>query len=92
MEMANSKPRGPLARNRSFDRADVNGKSTTRRRGPAAILGTDATGGTVKLRGQTFKVAKNCGRRWVAPKDEGEVQWNPASGGVAPVSSGRRKW
>ena len=82
------------ARNRPFDCTDVNvgdsalvyksasRKGPPRRRGPGVGPDIDETGVTVTFWGQTFKVARNYLRRKVAPENVGEVEWNPASGGM----------
>ena len=38
----------------------------------------DATGVTVKLQSQAFKVARFCVRKQVEERDVGAVKWNPA--------------
>ena len=106
-ETANSEPRRLLARNHSFYCAEVKAeysllfsnsvsrKSAPRRRGTAAISDIDEAGVTTRFRGQTFKVARFCVCRQVAPKDAGEVEWNPAPGsldsldGAPSVTSGK---
>lgn len=47
-------------------------------RGPAKILGVDETGGTVKFRGETFKIARYCVRERVIS--------------VSATPSGARDW
>ena len=71
--VANSRRRCLLARNKLFNRADVQGggdpvlfqktsdrKEAPRWRGPAKLTAIDNTGLTVKFQSQTFKVAPYC--------------------------------
>ena len=110
LKMANSEPRCLFARNLSFDWTDVemggpalfyepaNRQSTSRRRGPAAILESDKTGATVKFQGRAFKVATYCVCWQTAPKDLGETakESGPGEygrfGRAAFVSTAQAKW
>ena len=55
-------------------------KSAPHWRSPATFLEIDDTGVTVKFQSQTFKAARYCVGMEVEEQDEGEVEWNPASG------------
>ena len=57
-------------------------KSARHRMRPAAIREIDDTGVAAKFQGQTLRVSRCCGCRQVEPKDVGDVNWNPASGGM----------
>ena len=98
--MANGNLRRLLAYIKSFNRAAVgigdsvllhraaNRESTPRRSGPALIPDTDKTGATVKLQGQTCKVARCCVHKRIEEKDVSETDGNLVSGTLDPRSGG----
>ena len=81
MEIANSKLRRLLERNKTFDYVDIKAggsvlsykaprkKSNPRRRGPATMLDIDESGVVLKFQPQPFKVARYCVRRKLEEKD-----------------------
>ena len=80
-EIANSKLRRLLARNKTLDCVDIKvggsvlfyeapqKKSNPRWRGPAAILDIDESGVVLKFQSQTFKVARYCVRHKLEEED-----------------------
>ena len=58
----------------------VDRRSAPRRRGPAKILAIEETGVPAKFQSQTFKLARYCVRKKMAPQDAGEAEMHCASG------------